>query len=579
MDKLLFTIKGIRPLMLILGCLSLLQTTAIILQATGLAKAVSMLFQGQPLAEAAKSLALFAAAFILRHTFAWVEQVLAGRFAESTSEHYRLKLAEDLFDLGPGYTATNGSGKLITLAMDGIQRFRTYLELSVPRTIDMMLMTFPLLVMIYVLDLTSGLILTFTMPVLIVFFILLGFAARKLADKQWRSYQVLANHFTDALRGLETLRFLGRSSAYAGTVEDVSDRYRSATMRTLRVAFLSSFALDFFSTLSVAFVAVGLGLRLIGGGIGLEAALTVLLLAPEYFTPVRMLGTDYHASLDGKEAFHSIRQVAEATEQKKYAEQEAHADQLTACDTISLDHIYVSSDEGMAQLTDIHAALGADIRKIGIVGMSGAGKTTLLNTLSGFLQPTSGTITIGGSPLTEQTKRMWQQHIAYIPQQPYVFSATLADNVRFYEPEATDDQVRQALSAVKLEELVHQLPEGLYERIGEGGRALSGGQAHRIALARALVGHRSVWLLDEPTAHLDIETELELKETMLSLFGQRCIFLATHRLHWMKDMDWIWVLKDGKLIEAGSHDELTDRQGLYWELLSIASDGGKRHEG
>lgn len=612
MDKHLLALKGVRPLMLLLGLLSLGQGLAVVVQALGLAKAITLLFHGASLREALNPLLLFALAFIARHTLVWLQRLCAGAFAESTSEDLRMRLLDRLFERGPGFTSRTGSGQLVTTALDGIGRFRTYIELFVPRTLDMMVVTGTLLTVIYMLDLTSGLILTFTMPILIAFFILLGLAARKLADKQWRSYQVLSRHFTDTLRGLETLRFLGRSRAYADTVEQVSDRYRSATMRTLRMAFLSSFALDFFSTLSVAFVAVGLGLRLIQGTVGLEAALAALLLAPEYFTPVRMLGSDYHASLDGKEAWKTIRHIIETdpdadtdadnsqisetpspaltsassqvpepvyahtpTQAPAQAPPSIVSETVPAAKIIEFTDVHVYSDDGHPQLAELTATLTEEMQHVGIVGMSGAGKTTLLQLLGGFLQPASGLIRLDGEPLTDATKRQWQQKLAFIPQHPYLFSRTLAHNVRFYDPDIPDDRVRQALEEVGLGELVRELPQGIMEPIGEGGRALSGGQAQRVALARALAGNRSVLLLDEPTAHLDIETELELKHAMLSIFQQRRVFLATHRLHWMMDMDWILVVDKGRLVEAGTHEQLIRSEGDYAKLWAAAKGEGR----
>jgi len=237
---------------------------------------------------------------------------------------------------------------------------------------------------------------------------------------------------------------------------------------------------------------------------------------------------------------------------------------------IELEHVGVQGEEGESRVTGLTTTIGGSHRKIGIVGMSGSGKTTLLHLLSGFLPPTSGKIRVMNQPLHD-FKEAWQRQLAYIPQTPYLFSGTLADNVRFYEPHLSDAEVDQALAQVNLTSLVQSLPHGLHERIGEGGRRLSGGQAHRVALARAIAGKRSVLLLDEPTAHLDIETELALKETMLTLFEHRFVLLATHRLHWMKDMDWILVMKDGRIVEAGTHEQLQARQQYYSQLLEAAS--------
>ncbi|AET57384.1 ABC transporter ATP-binding protein/permease [Paenibacillus terrae HPL-003] len=595
MDRAWFGLKGIRPVMLLLAALSLAQGAAVIVQAIFLAKAVTILFDKQPLVMAWPSLALFFAAFAARHTMIWLQRRAAGRFAEASGASLRERLLARLFERGPVFAAKEGSGKLVTLALDGVDRFRTYLELSIPRMIDMMCVTVLVLVSVFTLDVISGVILTATMPILIGFFILLGLAARKQADKQWRSYRLLSHHFTDSLRGLQTLRFLGCSREHGETVGKVSDQYRTATMRTLRVAFLSSFALDFFSMLSVAFVAVGLGLRLISGSVGLEAALAVLILAPEYFMPVRQLGSDYHASLDGKEAWGAMRSILgtenEAAQQTDSVDiltgsgstdntkGDGNALNITGQDTIRLSDICLLNEDGSARLDHISASVEPHMNMIGIVGASGAGKTTLLSLLGGFADPTSGQLDVNGWALAGDTKAEWQQHIAYIPQHPYLFSASLADNIRFYEPKASNEQVEWAINAVGLRELVDSLTNGLDEPIGEAGRTLSGGQAQRIALARALLSNRPVILLDEPTAHLDIETEWELKQTILSVFKHKRVFLATHRLHWMPDMDCVWVMNQGRLEEAGSHKQLVAHKGGYYRLLTGMTEGGdERYE-
>ncbi|OAZ44776.1 thiol reductant ABC exporter subunit CydD [Paenibacillus polymyxa] len=575
MDKAWFELKGIRPVMLLLAALSLLQGAAVIAQAIFLAKAVTVLFNKNPLVMAWPSLALFFAAFAVRHTMIWLQRRTAGRFAEAAGASLRERLLARLFERGPGFAAQEGSGKLVTLALDGVDRFRNYLEISIPRMIDMLAVTLLVLVYVFTLDMISGVILTTTMPILVGFFILLGLAARKQADKQWRSYRLLSHHFTDSLRGLQTLRFLGRSRAHGESVGKVSDQYRTATMRTLRVAFLSSFALDFFSMLSVAFVAVGLGLRLISGSVGLEAALAVLILAPEYFMPIRQLGSDYHASLDGKEAWGAIRSILVAEDET--IEPNTANDKgldITGQDILKLSDVCFLNEDGSARLEHVSASVEPHMNMIGIVGASGAGKTTLLSLLGGFTDPTSGELILNGCRLSVDTKAEWQRHIAYIPQHPYLFSATLADNIRFYEPGASNQQVEWAIDAVGLRELVNGLPGGLNEPIGEAGRTLSGGQAQRVALARALLSNRPIILLDEPTAHLDIETEWELKQTILSVLKHKRMFLATHRLHWMPDMDCVWMMNQGRLEEVGSHQQLVAQKGEYYRLLTGMSEGG-----
>ncbi|SFE24125.1 ATP-binding cassette, subfamily C, CydD [Paenibacillus algorifonticola] len=569
MDRAWFQLKGIQLHMLLLTVLSLLQGAAIIGQATFLAKAITLLFENKPLDQATQPLLLFLISFVARHTFVWLQRRLSGGFAEKTAEVIRQQLLVAIFGHGPSFAAKQGSGRLVTLVLDGVDRFRTYLELSISRMIDMLCVTVLLLLWVYRLDMISGIILMCTLPILIGFFILLGFAARKQADKQWRAHRMLSHHFTDSLRGLLTLRFLKRSRAHSETVGNVSNQYRVSTMRTLRVAFLSSFALDFFSMLSVAFVAVGLGIRLVNGNLGLEVALAVLLIAPEYFTPIKLLGTDYHASLDGKEAWGTIRSIVSSKKQPEQEQEDKPACILAEQKeelTMELSSIQVAGEAGTFLLKEVSIQLPQNVTRIGIVGASGAGKTTLLGLLSGFIEPDGGDFWVNNVRMSGSVREEWRRQVAYIPQHPHLFSQSLTDNVRFYAPDATREQVEGVIDAVGLRSLVDQL-QGSDSKIGEGGRVLSGGQAQRVALARALLSSRPVILLDEPTAHLDIETEYELKQMMLTILKERKVFMATHRLHWMPEMEFILVLEQGNLAESGTHEQLMEQQGVYYNLM------------
>jgi ATP-binding cassette subfamily C protein CydD len=614
-------LEGFKSAAALVSLLSLVQGAAVVLQATGLARAISELFaDGGPSRESGAALLAFLLASAVRQGAAWLQRRLAGRFAADTAERWRARLLAAIFNRGPNEAAAAGSGRLVTLALEGVDKFRRYLELSIPRTTDMALVTLPTLAAVTLLDAVSGLILGAALPILIGFFILFGLAARRMAQSQWQTYRTLAHHFTDALRGLETLHHLGRSGAHATTVWRVSDRYRAATMRTLRVAFLSSFALDFFAMLSVAAVAVGLGLRLVNGGVGLETALAVLILAPEFFVPVRNLGADYHATQDGKEAWASIREwverdgsewaerleerLKERLEERNSGERIErdgnegverngkagggengrdrtgdgrkgpaaaafrHNASAPASPVLRLRDVRVVGEEGRPLLKGISAEVGAGVRRLGIAGASGAGKSTLLDVIAGFTLPDSGEVWAGGLRLDRENAEPWRRRIAYIPQHPHLFSLTLADNVRFYEPDASLEEAEAALRAVRLESLVRRLPDGVRERVGEGGRPLSGGQTQRVALARALLGGRPWLLLDEPTSHLDPETELEIKETILTLPGDRLLVVATHRVHWMPHMDLIWVLDKGELVESGTHDELMARRNVYYRLFT-----------
>ncbi|MCR8844592.1 thiol reductant ABC exporter subunit CydD [Paenibacillus sp. SC116] len=579
MDKHTLGFKGSKMVVAVIVLLTFIHSVSILYIAIGLAETISSLFAGQALQEQVDSIAKFLLAFFIRQLTAFLMQKIAYRYAETAGRELRKQLVSKLFQFGPRLVQSEGTGNVVTLVLDGIAQFRTYVELIIPRMIGTAIT--PIIVLGYVcwLDPVAAIILAVTMPILIIFMILLGLATKTHMGRQWKSYRLLSNHFVDSLRGLETLKVLGQSKAHSDTIERVSDSYRSATIKTLRMAFLSSFALDFFTTLSVAMVAVNLGLRLIEGDMVLYPSLLILILAPEYFLPIRMVGADYHATLKGKEAGKAIRAVIEKGEAEavKLASSVHAAEQAkwtwTEESTLTLKDVGLKHEaEGPASLDDIHLTVQG-MKKIGVIGTSGAGKSTLIDILGGFLAPSSGDVQLNGEPIEGLMEEGWRQQLTYIPQQPYLYNSSLADNVRFYTPDASEEDVKQAIAAAGLERVVARLPQGMDEVIGNGGRSLSGGQEQRIALARAFLSQRPIILLDEPTAHLDIETEYELKETMLPLFENKLVLMATHRLHWMTEMDWVIVLEHGRIAETGTHEELLERKGLYYEMMRMQMEG------
>ena len=572
MDKYLFHYKGIKPHMFIVGILTVLQGITIIVEAIFLAKAITYMFNGTAPSAVLPFFTGFIIAHFLRHFIQWLKERLAYRFAENTASVVQESLIRKLFELGPRGIGKSGSGNMITLALEGIPSFRTYLELFIPRAISMMVIPIAVLIYVFAFDTISGIVLILTMPILIAFLILLGLVAQKYANAQWGSYQLLSRHFVDSLRGLLTLKYLGRSKSHQNAIEAVSEKYRIATNKSLRLAFLSSFSLDFFSSLSVAVVAVELGIRLIDGGIGLQAALTILILAPEYFQPIRDLGNDYHATMDGKDAGKQINKLlSKPTLSNKHNPLEVP--QWTKASTLSVQNLTKQTDtDDKLILEDITFEVNG-FQKIGIIGASGAGKSTLIDILSGFSSIKDGSISINETKLDSFSNINWQKQISYIPQHPYIFAGTVADNIRLYAPNATEEEMEDAISVTGLTELVSQLPNGLNERIGQGGRVLSGGEEQRIALTRSLLVNRPIMLFDEPTAHLDIETEHDIKRLILPLMTNKLVFFATHRLHWMREMDTILVIENGKIVESGTHQELLARKGSYFQLINAQKGG------
>lgn len=554
---------GSRILYVALTIISILEAFSIIAQTIFLARAITFLFHGETVQTILSEVVYFGIAFAARNIVVRTSQILVERFAEKTGSLLRKQLIEAYFTLGPRYVQTVGTGHLVTLSIEGIEKFKTYIELTIPKMIRSSIVPGLIVLYVFTLDIESGIILVVTIPIVIIFMILLGLAAQKMADSQYEIYRVLSNHFVDTLKGLETLKYLGKSEQHEGKIEKVSKRYRKATMRTLRVAFLSSFALDFFTSLSIAFVAVGLGIRLIDGTIILLPALTILILAPEYFLPIKQVGANYHATLDGQIAMEQIEEILQ--QQKGIQKKDLNEDIVwNASSSLKLQDIKVNNTESEKAILEGINFTWEGNGAIGVIGESGAGKSTLIDVLAGFLSPSSGKMLVNGLEVDGSTREEWQKNIAYIPQQPYIFPLSLKDNIRFYETNATDEEVERVINEVGLRSLVTSLPNGIHERIGEGGRMLSGGQEQRVAMARALLSKKPIILLDEPTAHLDIETEFEIKQAMLRLFNGKLVFLATHRLHWMKQMDHILILNKGKMKESGTYEELLENETLHF---------------
>lgn len=566
-DKNLFRIDKARPVLIGLAGLGVLQALLIIGQAYFLSKAISALWNGSSVASQTTEMGIFFICFLLRQVLNFLRDRYLDSYAYEQSKVVRQQLLDKVFRLGPNFVQKEGTGNMVTMAIEGIAQIENYLTLILPKITNMMVIPWVILIFVFTQDIRSGIILLLVFPIIILFMIILGYAARAKADRQYEGYQLLSNHFLDSLRGLETLNFLGLSKKYEKNVYGISEDYRKATMSTLKIAILSTFALDFFTTLSVAIVAVFLGFKLMNGEMMLFPALTTLILAPDFFLPLRDFSSDYHATLDGGNTLKSIFNILD---KKEFEEQEnLSLGAWSEADSLTLTGLTLKYDEEATKKTleDINFSWKG-YGKIGVVGLSGSGKSTLIKLLGGFLEAEEPSIRVNSQLTNHLRLKNWQDQLLYVPQDPYIFHASLKDNIRFYQPQASERDILIAVERAGLLEVVKDLPEGLETVIGEGAHALSGGQLQRVAIARAFLdNNRQILLFDEPTAHLDVETEAELKSTMLPLFENHLVFFATHRLHWMKEMDYILVMKDGRIVEQGTYTELRQKKGAYHEFV------------
>lgn len=580
-DKRLFALPGAKSAIAWCIATSLLLAALMVGQAAALAWALTLLWGGSALSDVAAQLGAFTLCFIGKQAVSNIQAKQLELFAAARTEEFRQELSKRLYEGGAPLTQKLGTGAASTLCLDGIDNIEHYLSTALPRTVALVTVPFVLLAVIVFQDWVSALIALLVFPAIILQMVLIGSTAQEEAGKQHREYQRLANHFIDSLRGIDTLKYFGRSNEQADRVYETSEKFRIATMKTLRTATLSGAVLDAFSTISLAAVAVMLGFRLVDGSITLLPALFVLVIMPDYFRPIREFASDYHATLNGKNTLTQVLEVLGCSAETA-AKKESHTPGLQVdapklepwqeLSVLTFEHIGISY-EGETALKDVSCSFGG-FRKYGIVGPSGCGKTTLAQLLAGVVQPTQGSIVANNHAIETLSMPSWRKQVAYLPQSPHIFSTTLRNNLTFYQPDATEEEIAHALELVGLTSLVTELPKGLDTVVGEGGRSLSGGQSQRVALARAVL-HRTcrVLVFDEPTAHLDIETEWELKQRMLPLMEGKLVFFATHRLHWLSEMDEILLLEDGQVRDFGSYEALSKANSFAY-LSSNEKEGG-----
>lgn len=585
-DRLLFTIKGVRAALINCTIFSLITGALIMGQAFFLTTALTNLWYNHPLEEQVIYLAFFVVCLIARQVIDNIQSGWLESFATKRADEFRTGLFETLFKQGQTLIQSKGTGSFSTLLVEGVDQVEAYLRMIIPRMTRLVVIPVMLLVLLFTLDWVSAVIGLLVFPAIILQMVLIGHTASIEAGKQHKEYQRLANHFLDSVRGIDTLKLFGRSKDQTDSIFTSSERFRAATMKTLRVATLSGAVLDAFSTISIAAIAVMLGFRLVDGSLTLFPALFVLVLMPDYFRPIREFASDYHASLDGKNSLHAILETLHAdtgelsgaetkdSEESSTVDAGTHIDPHTSprtdpristditwsdTSTLSLNNIsfqYASEDEEAFSLQNITASFSGT-QNIGIIGASGSGKSTLAHILAGLNDPESGTITVNGVTASTLKDPRWQHQIAYIPQDPHIFNTTLRNNIAFYKPDASQEEIERICSLMGLDSLLAELPQGIDTVIGKGAHSLSGGQSQRIAFARAFLNKNcKVLIFDEPTAHLDIETEFELKERMLSLMENKLVFFATHRLHWLSAMDSVLLLQNGHLIAQDSAEAI-----------------------
>jgi ATP-binding cassette subfamily C protein CydD len=523
-------LRRARAARLLLGAdtaIGLATALLVLLQATLLATIVARAFRGASLHDVSGDLVLLVLAFAGRGLLAWGFEVAGRRTAWTVLSELRLALVERRLRSQPAALDGAESAEIAAAAVQGVDGLEAYFGRYLPQVVLACLVPIAVLGWAAWIDVESALIMLVTLPLVPLFMWLIGRYTEERTRERWHALRLLSTHFLDVVRGLPTLRAFNRSRAQAGSIVEASEGYRRATMGTLRIAFLSGSVLELAATLSVALVAVTVGVRLVGGGLGLQAGLTVLILAPELYAPLRQLGAQFHASADGLAVADRMLSLLEAPPAVGTGGRLAPPNPAEA--SIRFERVsfaYPSRPELVLDELDLELLPG---ETVALVGASGTGKSTVASLLLRFAEPIAGRITVGGRDLAECRTDAWRGLLAWVPQRPTIFRGTVADNIRLGAPRASEDRTREAAMLAGADHFVRELPWGYETLIGDGGRPLSAGERRRIALARAFLRSAPFVILDEPTADLDRVSADVVAEAVERLRPGRTVLLIAHR--------------------------------------------------
>jgi ATP-binding cassette subfamily C protein CydD len=530
--------RAARGYLAITVALGLVATALVLAQAGLLAHALATAARGTGAAALWPTLILLLTVVAARAAATGGGEAVALRAAAAVKSQLRRKLAAHTLRLGPAWLGGQQTGEIATLATKGLDALDPYFARYLPQLVLAVAVPLAVLARVAAADWISGVVIAVTLPLIPVFAVLIGLHVKARTQRQWRLLATLGGHFLDVVEGLPTLKLFGRATAQTAVIREVTEAHRSATMRTLRLAFLSALVLELAAALATALVAVEVGLRLLYGHIGYETALLVLLLTPEAYLPLRAVGAQFHASVEGAAAAARACDILDTpvpatspTARARLAPgARAQADLRRS--TISLNAIgltYPGRDN--PALAGVSAAIGPGERVL-LTGPSGSGKSSLLALLLRFLDPDAGMIEAGGIPLPELDVAGWRAQIAWVPQRPHLFSGTVAQNIALGRPDADRAAIQEAAELAGAAGFIGALPGGLDTELGERGSRLSAGQRQRIALARAFLRDAPLLLLDEPTAHLDPITAGQILGTIETLMAGRTVVLVTHGRGW-----------------------------------------------
>jgi ATP-binding cassette subfamily C protein CydD len=554
--------RAARGQLLLTVTLGLAGTGLILEQAGLLAHTLASAVTGTGRPALAGTLIALLAVLVARAAVSYGGEVAALRAAATVKSQLRRRLTAHALRLGPAWLGRQQTGEIATLATRGLDALDAYFARYLPQLALACLVPAAVLVRVAFADWISAVVIAATLPLIPIFAILVGLHTRAQTRRQWLLLAALGGHFLDLVEGLPTLKVFGRAKAQAEVIGKVTDAHRTATMSTLRVAFLSALALELAATLATALVAVEVGLRLLAGHLDYQSALLVLLLTPEAYLPLRAVGAQFHASVEGATAAERVFAILDTPVPAHPAAAPGHF-----AGTPGLPSGPVDLRRDMIGLHDVSLTYpGRDLpaldqvsltirpgEHITLTGPSGAGKTTLLALLLRFIEAASGTIKIGHADLAAIPADTWRAQIAWVPQRPHLFAGTAAENIALGIPDADRTDVARAAGLAGAASFIEDLPQGYDTPLGERGLRLSAGQRQKIAVARAFLRDAPVLLLDEPTAHLDPLSASQVRRAIGTLMAGRTVIHVTHRGDWTPAADRVLALENGRLTQVVSH--------------------------
>ncbi len=556
-------------LTIVLGVLGAIVT---IVQMVFLSKIVNRVFLAHAnLAQVELLLFFLLITIVVRAGLVWVREVTAQRAAVRIKSTLRELLFAHLLRLGPAYSKGERTGELVATVGEGIERLDAYVSRYLPQMALSVLVPLLIVAFILPLDWSSSVLLLVTGPIIPLLMVLVGSYAERHIQRQWVALSRMSAHFLDVVQGLPTLLLFGRSGAQRERVAKVSERFRERTMSVLRIAFLSGGVLEFLTAIAIGLIAVTLGVRLLNHSISFEQAFLVLLLAPEFYRPLRELGVHRHAGMEGNAAAKRIIEILE-TPVPIHTGTESFKSIHSQITIEFTDVIYTYPGNDRPALKGINLTLHAGTCTA-LVGRSGAGKSTLASLLLRFMDVQSGKITTNGIPLADLPVDEWREYVALVPQRPYLFSASVRANIRLARPDASDAEVVRAAELARATEFITRLPQGYETEIGERGVRLSAGQVQRIAIARAFLKDAPLLVLDEPTSSLDPESEMFIRHALERLVQNRTVLVIAHRYNTISHAQQIAVLEDGRVVEVGQPTALMQINGPYSRFIGACGKG------